>query len=169
MHTLITGVTECGKTTLGKRLAAAHEKSGGGVMVLTAVFEKWPCAYITTDQQDFLDVFWGSRCCFVFVDEAGQTVGHYKDTMTAVATRGRHYGHSCYFLVQRPKLIDPNVRGQCTQLFCFSIGQEDADDLAREWNQPELRNAPKLRKGEYYRCLRFNESGEPFIERGKLW
>ncbi|MFA4974396.1 MAG: hypothetical protein WC683_17455 [bacterium] len=169
MHTLITGVTECGKTTLGKRLAKQHRDAGIGVLVLTAVFEKWPCDYITTKQSDFLDTFWGSRSCMAFVDEAGETVGHYTDTMKAIATRGRHYGHSCYFLVQRPKMIDPNVRGQCTQLFCFSIGQEDADDLAREWNQPELKNASKLRKGEYYRCLRFNDDGVPSIEKGALW
>lgn len=167
MHTLISGVTECGKTTLGKNLARLHQAQGFRVLVLTSVWEKWPADYQTTTQEDFLKNFWDSRECVAFIDEAGDTVGKYNKAMTQTATKGRHWGHQCYYLVQSPTLIDSNVRKQCSQLFCFAIAQNDADLLADEYLQPKLKQAPTLKQFEYYRALRFGRDGKPLIEMGR--
>lgn len=169
MHTLIVGVTESGKTTLGKKLADAHQRAGTGILVLTAVWEKWPADYQTTRPDDFLDNFWKSRGCVAFLDEAGTTVGRFSETMRETATRGRHYGHSCYYLVQRPSLLDTTVRTQCSQLYCFALSLADAEALAEEWLQPELCEAPNLKRGEYFKCLRFGNDGRPSIMRGRVF
>lgn len=169
MHTLIVGVGEAGKTIVGMRLAELHRKQGFNVIVLTSLWEKWPSDYQTTEEADFIDTFWSSRNCVVFIDEGAETVGHYNSSMKLTATKGRHWGHSCYYLVQRPTLIDPTVRGMCSQLFCFAQGQDDAESLAKEWVQPDLVQATQLRRGEYFRCLRFGPDGARFIERGSLW
>jgi hypothetical protein len=169
MHSLICGITESGKTTLGKHLASIHRKQGFHIHVLTSVWDAWDADFLTDDKDEFLKAFWESRSLIVFVDEGGETVGRYDETMKATATRGRHYGHSCYYIVQASREINPTIREQCTQLFLFNCGRKTAETLAEDWNQPELANAPSLLKGEYYRCLRFGADGKPFISKGNAF
>lgn len=169
MHSLICGMSQSGKTTLGKRLASLHKAQGFPVHVLTSVWDKWEADYITDDNEEFLSVFWASESCMVFIDEAGDTVGRYDEAMRQTATKGRHYGHSVYYLSQRPALLNATVRAQCEQLFLFNIGIKDAKALAEDWNQDRLLEAPQLSRGEYFRCLRFGEDGKPFISKGSLF
>lgn len=168
MHSLIAGVTESGKTTLAKYMAELHRAQGFGVLVLTSVWEKWPADYQTTNESDFLTNFWGSQQCVAFIDEGADTVGRYNVAMRETATKGRHWGHSVYYLVQSPALIDPTVRKQCSQLFCFAIAPGDAKALAEEYLQPALLDAPTLQQFEYIRALRFGAHGKPIFERGKV-
>ena len=163
MHSLIVGITESGKTTLCKKLAEKHIEQGYAVLVLTSVFDEWSKGCIVYDDQDeFLRVFWNSKKCFVFIDEGGTTVGRYNEAMDATATRGRHWGHSCYFSAQRATQISATVRGQCSQLFCFAQGTKDAEVLAEEFNNVELEKASDLRQGEFYLVRRFGHDGEKF-------
>lgn len=169
MHTLLCGVTESGKTTAGKALAQYHRAMGYKILVLTAVWENWPADFITLNKKDFLTTFWESKGCAAFIDEAAATVGRYSDVMNEVATKGRHYGHTCYFLVQDPTGLAPEVRRQCSQLFCFAIDPTNAETLSREFLQPEVLKAPTLKQGEYIRCLRFGPDGRPSFTRGKVF
>lgn len=166
MHSLIVGITESGKTTICKKLAAKHLEQGFAVLVLTSIFDAWPEGCLVFDDQDeFLRVFWNSKKCMVFIDEGGSTVGRYNEAMDATATRGRHWGHSCYFSSQRATQISATVRGQCSQLFCFAQGKKDAEVLAEEFNQPGLEEAPNLRRGEFFLVRRFGEDGGKFIQK----
>lgn len=166
MHSLIVGITESGKTTLAKKLAEIHVKQGFGVFVLTSVFDSWPKGVkVYDDQEKFLKTFWNSKKCFVFIDEGGETIGRYNKSMEQTATKGRHYGHSVYFMGQRASLLNMTVRGQCSQLFCFSQGNKDCDLLAEEWNQPELRSASMLERGTCFVVKRFGDDGKPFIRK----
>lgn len=167
MHSFIVGVTLCGKTTLGKKLAHLHKRQGFKTMVLTSVYDAgWNADFMTDDQEKFLRAFWDSQGCMAFIDEAAETVGRYNDVMKLTATKGRHWGHSCYYLLQTTSEIALTVRKQCTQAFVFNIGAGEAKALAAEWNQPGFLEAPSLQQGVYLRAERFGLDGRPKIARG---
>lgn len=175
-HVLILGTTESGKTTCGKRLAHKWVESGVNVLVLDPLNDPgWQIhltepegeearIFQTSDPEEFLSVFWESRRCAVFIDEAGDAVGKYDTVMQKTATRGRHWGHSVHFLTQRGTQIAVTVRDQCTRMFLFRTGPRDAKTHAEEWAQPELLNATHLPKGCYYYVTRFGE-----LKRGSLF
>lgn len=174
-HVLILGTTESGKTTCGKRLAHKWAASQVNVLVLdplndpgwipdTQNDESLYKVFQTSDPEQFLAVFWESRRCAVFIDEAGEAVGKYNVVMQETATRGRHWGHSVHFLTQRGTQVALTVRDQCTRLFLFRSGPKDCKTHAEEWGQEELLNAVHLPKGCYYYVTRFGE-----IKRGSLF
>lgn len=137
-HTLILGITQYGKTTLGKQLAAHSMKKKRRVIVLDPMYAEWQCSFRTADQATFLQTVWANESCDVFVDEAGAMIGHYEDTMIQLATQGLHWGHNCFFITQDSKTISPVLRGMCTGLYCFALARERVKDLAIEWNKPAL-------------------------------
>lgn len=128
-----------------------------GVLVLDPMHDEWHCDFQTSDQDDFLRAFWASKSCDVFIDEAGDMIGHYERTMIQTATRGRHWGHNVHFITQRPNQISPTVRTQCGILFLFAMAREDTTLLAREWNKPELLEASMLPAGQCFMATRFGE------------
>ena len=170
MHTVIAGTTESGKTTLAKVLAKEARKRGRKVLALTP-FGWGPeeADFITSDQNEFLKKYWASENCFVFMDEGRQTVGRYNDAMAMTAVQGRHWGHSNFYIVQRFRMLHPDVREQCSQIFLFASATPSAQAAAEEYVNDGLLEAPNLRKGEYIRCLRFGEDGGKFSEKGKVF
>ena len=110
----------------------------------------WPTGYVFTDGARFLDCAQRSTRCMLFVDEAGEMIGHHHRELFWCATRARHLGHSSHFLAQRAAMIHPTVRSQCTRLLLFKVSHKDAEELVREWARPEISAAPELEQGE---CL----------------
>lgn len=163
-HSLILGMTESGKTTLAKRLAANYRNNGVGVIVLDPLHDKWDCDYQTSDKNVFLTTVQQNQACAVFIDEGGESVGQYDTEMHWLATRARHYGHATHFISQRGQQLAKTVRDQCSNLFLFNCSSSDAKLLANEWNKPELINANSLQRGEFYRVGRFKE-----VERMQLF
>lgn len=164
-HVLILGMTLSGKTSLAKRLAANYRQTGIKTMTLDPLGDPdWNTDFRTHDVEAFLHTFWGSRQCAVFVDEAGESVGQFDTVMIKTATRGRHWGHRCHYISQRGTQLARTVRDQCSSLFLFTTSLEDSKVHANEWNKPELRDAYKLRQGEYFYCTRFSP-----LQRGKLF
>tara|TARA_R110000782_G_scaffold263592_1_gene356313 strand:- start:5401 stop:5898 length:498 start_codon:yes stop_codon:yes gene_type:complete len=156
MHGLILGMTESGKTMFAKELARQFKARGIGVLVLDPLNDpEWQCDFITSDPQEFLEVFWDSKSCMVFIDEAGDSVGRFNNEMRETSTKGRHWGHSVFYISQRATLINQTVRDQCGQLVLFNSSLEDCKIHANEWNRPELKSGNILAKGEYYQCGRF--------------
>lgn len=164
-HSLILGMTESGKTTLAKRLAANYKARGIGVLVLDPMGDpEWNADFQTNDVEEFLSVFWDSRKCAVFIDEAGEAVGQFDKVMHRTATKGRHWGHSCHYLSQRGAQIARTVRDQCSHLFLFTTALDDSKIHANEWNKPELRGANALQQGHYFHATRFGN-----LDRGQLF
>tara|TARA_R110000772_G_scaffold264301_2_gene384773 strand:+ start:833 stop:1309 length:477 start_codon:yes stop_codon:yes gene_type:complete len=158
-------MTESGKTTLAKKLAAHYQSKGIGVLVLDPMGDPdWPCDYRTSDVSEFLDVFWQSRKCAVFIDEAGEAVGQFDKVMQKTATKGRHWGHSCHYLSQRGAQIARTVRDQCSHLFLFTTSLDDSKVHSNEWNKPELKSANGLVQGHYYHATRFGN-----LSKNQLW
>ena len=170
MHTLIGGITESGKTTLGRILAKQAKKRGIKVLVLTPFgWEDVGADLRTDDQGKFLDTYWKSENCFVFIDEGRQTVGRYNEAMTLTAVQGRHWGHSNFYIVQRLNMLHPDIREQCSQVFLFTSAKASAEAAADEFANDELLGAPNLNKGHYIRCLRFGPDGGKFAEHGRVF
>jgi len=155
-HSLILGMSESGKTTLARNLAAYYKKQGMGVIVLDPMRDpEWVCDFITADQDEFLQVFWSSQSCMVFLDEGAESVGRYDKAMRKTATQGRHWGHCCHFITQHGTDLAPVVRGQCRHLFLFQSSRQQGEVLAKEYNQPELLTCTDLKQGEYLHFSRF--------------
>ena len=164
-HVLILGQTESGKTSLAKKLAAVYKEQGIGVLVLDPIGDpSWPADFRTSDPDEFLQVYWSSKKCAVFIDEAGESVGRFDMAMQKTATRGRHWGHKNHYLSQRGTMINRTVRDQCSTIFLFNTALEDCKVHARDWNQPELLNASKLPQGHYLTCGRYKP-----IKQGKVF
>lgn len=167
-HVLIFGMTESGKTTLAKRLAQRYRAHGIPVVVLDSLNDpEWPSGrdtFQTTDPDEFLRVFWASKRCACFIDEAGDAVGRFNTVMQRTATRGRHWGHSVHFISQRGVQIAPTVRDQCGHIFLLTSSVADGKVHANEWNRPELLRCNSLGKGNYFHCTRFG-----IIEHGSLF
>lgn len=155
-HEIIVGITESGKTTLAMQKALAYHNNGTQVIVLDPMRNpKWPGGLVFTDPSAFVKEVQAWRGCAIFVDEAGETVGRYDDELTFLATRGRHYGHNCYFIAQRAKMINTNVRNNCSILNMFKQSPEDCKELANVFAQEELKNGNKLSRGEFFYCNGF--------------
>ena len=164
-HVLISGTTESGKSTLARQLAAIYSQQDIGVIVIDPINDpRWGADFQTTDQAAFLQTAKNSWHCALFVDEGGEVIGRYNDSMFWCATQARHRRHRSHFIVQRPALISPTVRTQCTRLVLFASARSDAKILAEEWNCDELLDAPNLQRGEFFDVSRFGK-----VERGRVF
>lgn len=155
MHCLYLGMTGSGKTTLAKAAARRFRAQGYGVLVLDPLGSDWQADFQTDDSDKFLAVAAKSQRCAVFVDESGEMIGHYEKDMFWLATRARHYGHSCHFITQRAAQLSPTVRDQCSRMFLFRVSARDADILANEWAEPRIKTAAQLGRYEMFYCERF--------------
>ena len=158
-------MTESGKTTLAKQLARIYRSQKLGVIVLDPMNDpEWDADYKSDNNEEFLSVVKNSESCHVFVDEAGDAIGRYDVVMQQLATKFRHFGHSCYFITQRGAQLSATIRAQCRHLFLFTSAADDCKTLAREYNQPELLTANNLPQGHYFHAARFAQ-----LQRGQLW
>lgn len=155
MHSLILGATESGKSTLAKRLCKTFVARKKGVLVLDPLGSEWPTSEVFTEPEMFIPYFWACSNRMVFIDESGESVGRVNQEMIKTGTRGRHNGHSVFFITQSRTQLSPILRRQCSQLFCFAIGEDEAEFLSKEWICPELLKAPSLPQGEFYWVRRF--------------
>ena len=157
-HSLIFGMTESGKTSLAKQMIKEYKARDIPTLVLDPMNDpSWGADFVTDDPDEFLTVFWDNTSCAVFIDEAGDSVGKYNKAMEQTATKGRHWGHSCHYLTQRGAQLSRTIRDQCQHLYLFTTSLNDCKVHADEWNNQELREASKLKQGEYYHTTRFGE------------
>lgn len=116
----------------------------------------WNADFQTDNGEEFLDAMYGSRTCALFVDESGAAIGRYAGAMAVVATQSRHFGHKAHFFTQRGAQLDPTIRDQCSTLFIFRVGHNDAKTFSEEFGYKELRDAHSLERGEAFKVTRFS-------------
>ena len=152
IHELICGVTQTGKTTLAREKArkVAAMKNGPIVIIYDPVLTEtaggdWPDNAHVFNQRDAFIIYLESirdgkttlgseRGYAVFVDEADLIFSHSQRENDWCLTKGRHVGMQFFLMTQRPKMIAPNVRGQCGIAYVFRLSRSDlkmlGDDLA---------------------------------------
>lgn len=140
MHSLFVGVTLSGKTTLARYISRELRAQGHTVIVYDPVGSStaggdWGAgAHVFSEEQQFLTMMEDPRTmhAHVFVDEADIVFNHGRPENRWLLTRGRHFGFSMNILSQRPSLLDPTVRGQCTRLYMFRLAKADRKLLGEE-------------------------------------
>ena len=151
------GMTESGKSTLGKLLAKQLVAQGKTVAVFDPIYDPdWVATFKTDDISELREYLEKTRSVYVFVDESGEVFNEGNDTSNAwLATRSRHYGHSCFFLAQRAIQVPKTMRDQCGKLFLFTSSASDGMIHCEEWNKQELRRCNELPQMHFYTGTRF--------------
>lgn len=167
MHTLISGMTESGKTVLAKIICLTLKKSGKKCAVLDPLHDiGWQCDFQTHDGPTFLA--WARRpenqTSYLFIDEGSISVGKYDTQMQWLATMSRHWGHSVFFVTQDATQIAPIIRSNCSRVFLFASPEAAGKRISEEFNQPKLRGAPRLARGHFYIVSRFGEMSENKVD-----
>ncbi|RRJ96731.1 hypothetical protein Ga0100231_023390 [Opitutaceae bacterium TAV4] len=147
LHEAILGQTGSGKSHLAKHKASHLKASGIGVLVLHMDIEPWPLAchsWQTDDPAEFLRMFWAARNCACFMELADAEVDKYDLGFHRCFTKGRHFGHRCFFVSQRAAQVHPAIRENCTSLALFSVQADPAKLWSKEFNDPVLLKAASL-------------------------
>lgn len=170
MNTLLTGLTESGKTTMGVKLLADFRRAGFPTCVLTSQpgdLDRWRqvADWVTMDANAFMRVVFSprSRRFMAAVDEGQENVGRWDTHMVKLGTQIRHRGGSALFISQRAVDINRTIRSQCRQVIAFQQDQQDAKLLANEYGYQELLGVSKLAQFEYLWCQRFGG-----VKRGRI-
>jgi hypothetical protein len=166
VHWLYVGVTQSGKTTLArwharKLLAARHrvivydpvgtETSGGD----------WgDGAELYSDPEKFSRAMEKESKAFVFIDESADVHSHSQVENQWMLRRGRHAGLYFRLVVQRVKMIPPNVRTQCARLFLFRAARADSREILADFGHEPDVLPEHFEKGD---CLMV-ESGSDTVE-----
>lgn len=157
MHTLIIGMTESGKSCLGRIMASQLRKAGKKVAVCEPLSESWDVDFHTDDINELQAYLQKNRSVYVFVDECGQYFDEgFNTDHNWLATRSRHYGHSVTFLAQRYTQIPKTMRDQCARGFIFTSSAKDGELLSDEWNKPILKTVNQLPQFHFYNVSRYN-------------
>lgn len=149
MHSLIVGMTSCGKTTLAKKLSRMGENAGKKIVVLEPVKTTWTGnEYHVENAEDLCTLLMQNKNLYVFVDESGETIGRDNDYQF-LATRSRQYGHSVFFIMQRTSQVLPIIRSNCSCVYAFRQSAFDCEILCREYAQESFRQCANLKRGEF--------------------
>ena len=158
MHTLICGVTETGKTTLAQCLAQADREGKEKLPVLVydpvdtdTLAGGWPNGTIFFDDKNkflkYLAKFRDAKCS-VYIDESADLLGQQDKHNFWILTRGRHYGFNVVLLAQRPKMLAPSVRHQCTRLIMFRVSIDDARIVGQDFGHSDF-HTMDLDRGDF--------------------
>lgn len=170
-HVLYCGVTQTGKTTLARYHARILDRADYDVAVYdpvgtTTAGGGWPDrAQLISDPEKFhkfVERAKGSpdRPIFLFVDESADIFGHSETDAHWIPRKIRHHNIYLRMIVQRPKMLHPNVRTQCAYAYVLRLSQEDARIICADFGHGSDIAQMPLDKGD---CLLLI-SGSPEVE-----
>lgn len=151
-HIAIYGITKSGKSWLMKRLAAKLLRYKQKVIVYSGVADlDWPPGIKLTFNHDDFEAMLGNPANYgahVFVDEA--TILFYNarsavkyPNIFSLASAGRHKGYTAYFATQRPTRLDPMIRENCAELYCFTLrGAKSAKLVYEDFSEAHYNGQP---------------------------
>lgn len=142
-HWLYTGTSLTGKTTLARWHARILSRAKYHVVVYDPVGTPtkggdWPeDAQRFDDRAKFIAFcervsFLPEHPAFVFVDEAADVYSLATPETHWMLRRGRHRHMYMRVISQRPKMLAPNVRSQCTRVFMFRLAADDAREVCAD-------------------------------------
>lgn len=172
-HVLYTGVTLTGKTTLARHHARILKRAKYDIAVYDPVRTAtaggdWPeDAVIIQDPETlskFIDKAKGTdkHPLFLFVDESADIFSHGEIQNHWIPRRIRHEHIYLRMIAQRPKMLHPDVRSQCSYVYMLRLAQDDQKTVLSDFghNLHDIDEEP-LDKGD---CLLLT-SGSTEIER----
>lgn len=178
-HTLYVGVTMTGKTTLARYRARKLAAMGRAVVVYDPVGTGtagggWPDGDNVLQFDDFEQFMtWVRRNgdADLFIDEAGDHFGQHDSENHWLLRRGRHYGYAVHLISQRPKMLAPNVRTQCSQLYVFRVATDDMRELCADMGHdcPRFGHGPDEEKPLDTGDFLVVRSDRATIERGNVF
>ena len=160
MDQLIVGLKGQGKSTLMMELVRQYKGLGLATAALTPIdrdLPRWQAAgvdFVTKDRAKLLALLkdprsWG---VMVMIDEAGQTIGRHDREVEGFCAEARHQGHTLHFGVQRATKMNKDIRENCTGLFAFRQGIDDAETLTRTFGHKELMECANLDVRQFIHC-----------------
>jgi DNA helicase HerA-like ATPase len=84
----------------------------------------------------------------VFIDESGELFNAGKRENLWLLTRGRHFGFSVVLIAQRPKMLMPSARSQCSIAYVFRLALEDMKEIGADFGHSGLAKI-SLDKGDF--------------------
>lgn len=180
-HTLITGATGTGKTTLARAISrqllkngqivfvrdpVAGTETGGGGWGTDKQLESGKLR-IFDDDDKFLhtveNTYGGTH---VFIDEAadlfkvGDAENHW------ILRKGRHapWLFNIYLIAQRPTMLAPNARTQCSTCYMFRLSSSDSREIMADFGHDYDKNT-SLDTGDFLRLV----SGQARYTRGNVF
>lgn len=146
IHSLYTGVSLCGKTTLARasarQLAAkGHRGAVYDPMGTATKGGSWPEGWkVFSEPEDFLAYVESDEChhMHLFIDEAHEILGHGMTENYWLLTKGRHFGLILHLMTQRPNKLHPDVRSQCGLCFMFRLAVDDAYEIGKDYGHSDL-------------------------------
>jgi hypothetical protein len=171
-HWIYVGVTQSGKTTLArwhsrKLVAAKHHVIVYDPVGTATAGGGWGSGDdggsgfdFYEDPEKFMEAIAKAKDAFVFIDESADTHSHAQVENHWLLRRGRHAGLYIRLLVQRVKMLPPNVRTQCARLFLFRASRTDQREILADFgHEPDIL-PDDWKKGD---CLMV-ESGSSEVE-----
>jgi len=166
-HNALIGKTRCGKTSLAIVLAADLKRRGIGVAVLDPFFNKWPCQFQTSDPEQFLQalprIVDTRKRWALFVDESSHALDRHDPRMSFLGTGAAQAGLVTYFLAQRDRQLNPEVRNSIETWWIFN--NADASRMASDLDAQQIANVRSFPKGRFYLYRPFR----PLIEGQLSW
>lgn len=135
-HVLYAGASLTGKTTLARFHARVLANAGYDVVVYDPVLTAtagggWPESAVMFDDSekliDYLQKLEGDpeRPTFAFVDEAADVFSHSQTENIYLPRRIRHQHVYMRIVSQRPTMIHPHVRTQCSFAYVLRLAKND--------------------------------------------
>jgi hypothetical protein len=156
LHSAIYGIGGSGKSTLAHTLARQCLANDWGVIILDPNDDAgWPAAGLNVRKVRTLaalvELAKRSQRCALFVDEAGEAIGHGKNATANqwITTRSRHWGHRTYIIALYATMVERSIRNQCGEAFVFRQSPDDAKALAQQYADDLLLTASRLEQGTF--------------------
>ena len=157
--TLVAGITRSGKSLWLKRHGIPTLRASGiPVCVLDPVFGGldpnqakaiWGADWVTDDPYRFVAACRKSHGCAWVVDEMSRWKYKELDEIEYIAVASGNHGNLGIFVAQRLMMVRPNIRNQCETAVIFNQTDDDLEDLAARFNQPQIMAAAKFPKGVF--------------------
>ena len=150
-HFAVYGMTGQGKSTIMKRVAESVLAKGKQVVVFNPTGEEWPVGVVRVASVDQLEAVLGEirrrrRWAMVLLDEARflrLQVRPHHEAVTNLGPMGRHYPVTFMVASQFPTGVDPALRWNCGECYCFRLANvEAAQEVWKIYNQQSINGRP---------------------------